>query len=213
MPNKHAQCIDKQPGELRRSRGAFWGFFSQICSFVTKFSPIFSEIVHHKVLGRVYLSRCVYLALYGTILCWMNNHCTFTDNVPCIIFMWNTRDLCWPFSCETRVLCVTWICATWADFCRTLQYRVFTSFFARMWSISTYFWGKDFMRRAGGTFWAALLVWICPCYFHIMGQTSGAKYRNNTVNSKLYNYSKPDASHGRKWLEKPLPVCSVFCTQ
>ena len=33
---------------------------------MTNFWPILSGIFHHKVLGRVYSSRCVYLALYGS---------------------------------------------------------------------------------------------------------------------------------------------------
>ena len=39
--------------------------FQPILLIFQQFLTIFSEIFHHTLLGRIYLSRCVYLALYG----------------------------------------------------------------------------------------------------------------------------------------------------
>ncbi len=41
------------------------GGFQSILLIFDKFLPIFSEKFHPKVLGHIYLSRRVYLALYG----------------------------------------------------------------------------------------------------------------------------------------------------
>ena len=40
--------------------------FQPILFIFDKFLLVFSEIFHHRVLGHVYLSRRVYLALYGS---------------------------------------------------------------------------------------------------------------------------------------------------
>ncbi len=65
VPNKCTQRIDKHPDGMRRSRGAFWFFFQPILLMCDQFWPIFSEMFHHKVLGRIYFSRCIYLTLYS----------------------------------------------------------------------------------------------------------------------------------------------------
>ena len=59
MLNKRAWCVDKHPGELRGSRGAFWGFWSKFWSFLTNFCLFLVKSCTPKCWGRVYL------ALYG----------------------------------------------------------------------------------------------------------------------------------------------------
>ena len=83
VPNKRAQRLDKYPSGLRRSRGAFWGFFSTFCSFLTNFGLFLVKYSTTKCWGRVYLSRCIYLALYGisTVTRQTPDRCELIENI------------------------------------------------------------------------------------------------------------------------------------
>ncbi len=51
--------------QVNEVQGSILVVYQPILIVIDHFLPIFSEIYHQKVLGRVYSSRCVYLALYG----------------------------------------------------------------------------------------------------------------------------------------------------
>ncbi len=70
VPNKRAQRVDKHPGELGRSRGA-WGGVSQLGPFLAHFWQCLVKYSTPKFWGRVYSNRCVYLALYGMSVGWI----------------------------------------------------------------------------------------------------------------------------------------------
>ena len=82
VPNKRAQRVDNHPGHLRGSRGAFWVFLSQFCSILTNFCLFLVKYSIPKWWGRVYLSRCVYSALYGMYP--LNEH----NSIQWRIFHW-----------------------------------------------------------------------------------------------------------------------------
>ena len=65
VPNKRTLRVDKHPDEFRRSRGRFYVFFSKFCSFLTNFCLFWVKYSITKCWGRVYLSRRIYLTLYG----------------------------------------------------------------------------------------------------------------------------------------------------
>ena len=100
VPNKCAQCVDKNPGRFRRSWGTFQWFFSQTCSFLTNFCLFWVKFSIPKCWGRVYLSRHVYLALYGKYV-WSFN------------VVYHYHKLITAFSISTRFDCTHWNSNQW----------------------------------------------------------------------------------------------------